>query len=187
MLLINSMITTVFPTLPPKAPTFPPLIEWADQIIDLDSCFKNISLSIFDPTMRVLVYELVGFLHSTGPLLSTVSPITLKIRPSTFSPTGTEIGAPELITSIPCLQTFSRGHGNRSHPIFYPNAVGFLKPVVTLYRNLKVYRRLREHHRFLGWNRRNSASTTAPMTWTIFPLFDSELSISDFERGLENN
>jgi len=41
------------------------------------------------------------FTAFTGPRSSTGSPMTLRIRPSTSLPTGTEMGAPRFFTCIP--------------------------------------------------------------------------------------
>ena len=41
------------------------------------------------------------FTELTGPLPSTTSPVTLKMRPKMQSPTGTEMGAPVSSTLMP--------------------------------------------------------------------------------------
>ena len=102
MLLISSIIRTVFPTpAPPNRPIFPPLIYGAKRSITLIPVSK-ISVSVscsskLGASLCIGKYSSV----STGPLSSTGCPRTFNILPNTAFPTGTFIGAPVSITSIP--------------------------------------------------------------------------------------
>ncbi len=102
MLRINSWIITVLPTpAPPKSPTLPPFKNGQSKSItfipvsktsDFDDC------SVKSGALRWIGYFLVTF--GSG-FSSIASPITLNMRPSVISPTGTEMGAPVSFTSMP--------------------------------------------------------------------------------------
>jgi len=102
MLLISSMIRTVFPTpAPPNSPIFPPFIYGANKSITFIPVSK-ISVSVscsskLGASLCIGRYSSV----SIGPPSSTGCPRTFNILPRTAFPTGTFIGEPVSITSIP--------------------------------------------------------------------------------------
>ena len=72
---------------------FAALGERADQIDDLDAGLEDVRLGVLiDERRRRTVNRITLLVTVTGPRSSTGSPVTLKMRPSTPSPTGTVIG-----------------------------------------------------------------------------------------------
>mmetsp|Transcript_26105 Transcript_26105/g.84505 ORF Transcript_26105/g.84505 Transcript_26105/m.84505 type:complete len:219 (+) Transcript_26105:1130-1786(+) len=102
MLLISSMITTVFPTpAPPKRPIFPPLAYGASKsttLIPVDSTSCD-----FPCSTKVGGLRWIGAwaFAPMGPFSSMGSPMTLTIRPRHSGPTSIEIGAPVSSISWP--------------------------------------------------------------------------------------
>ena len=107
-----------FPTpAPPKAPTLPPLVKGQMRsitLIPVSRMFALVSCSTSEGAGRWIGYF---FVNSTGPRWSVGSPTTLKIRPRTLSPTGTEIGSDVLTTSIPPLKSLGRAHRDGADPV----------------------------------------------------------------------
>src|SRR5580698_2298097 len=102
MLRIISMTMTVLPTPPPpKSPIFEPLEKVQMRSMTLIPV-SRISVSV-DCSEMVGAVRCIGIRPSpaNGPLPSMVSPMTLNIRPSVASPTGTWIGAPVARTASP--------------------------------------------------------------------------------------
>ena len=102
MLLMSSWMSTVLPTpAPPNRPTLPPFTYGASRSITLMPVSKisDVGLSWSKAGgSRWIGHFSVAL---TGPASSMTSPSTLKMRPRVGSPTGTEIGAPVSITSVP--------------------------------------------------------------------------------------
>jgi len=99
-LLISSIIITVLPTpAPPNSPTFPPFEYGARRSTTLIPVSKTsvavLSSSNGGGSLWIDQYSLA----LTSPASSIASPITLKIRPRTSSPTGTLIESPVALTS----------------------------------------------------------------------------------------
>ena len=102
MLLISSIIKTVFPTpAPPNNPIFPPLIYGANKsitFIPVSNISVSVSKSSNSGASLWIGKNVSAFI---GPWLSTGSPKTFNILPRTALPTGIVIGFPVSITSIP--------------------------------------------------------------------------------------
>src|SRR5262249_17091528 len=102
MLAISSWISTVLPTpAPPKRPILPPRTYGAIRSTTLIPVSK---ISTFgDRSWNSGGSRWIGQRSAadTSPFSSIGSPITFHSRPSVTSPTGTEIGAPVSMTSVP--------------------------------------------------------------------------------------
>ena len=99
---MSSWISTVFPTpAPPKSPIFPPF--WYGQ--SKSTTFIPVSSISCDVACSSKLGAGLWIAHFSsvcgGSTSSIGSPSTLNILPSVFSPTGTEIGAPVAIASMP--------------------------------------------------------------------------------------
>ena len=95
-------MSTVFPTpAPPKSPIFPPF--WYGQ--SKSTTFIPVSSISCDVACSSKLGAGLWIAHFSsvcgGSTSSIGSPSTLNILPSVFSPTGTEIGAPVAIASMP--------------------------------------------------------------------------------------
>ncbi len=98
---------------------FAALGERADEVDDLDAGFEDVGLRVLIDERRGRAVNRVALVvRSTGPRSSTGSPVTLKMRPRTPSPTGTEIGAPVAVTVMPRLRPSRAAHRDRAHPAF---------------------------------------------------------------------
>src|SRR6266536_303034 len=99
----------------------------------------------------------------TGPASSTGSPTTLMMRPSVSSPTGTEIGSPVSVTSWP-----------RTRPsevsIAMVRTVDSPRCCATSSTRRLPLLVVSSAFRIAGRWPSNCTSTTAPMTWVIFPV-----------------
>ena len=102
MFRISSWIITVFPTpAPPKSPTLPPLRNGQIRSITLIPV-SSISLPVVCEVSGGESLCIESFsLPSTAGLPSIALPVTSNILPRTLSPTGTDIGAPVAVTSLP--------------------------------------------------------------------------------------
>src|SRR5882724_10035605 len=98
----------------------------------------------------------------TGPASSTGSPTTLMMRPSVSSPTGTEIGCPVSVTSWPrtrpSLVSIATVRTVDSPRCCATSSTRRLPPFV-----------VSSAFKIAGSSPSNCTSTTAPMTWVIFP------------------
>src|SRR4051794_11145481 len=98
----------------------------------------------------------------TGPASSTGSPTTLMMRPSVSSPTGTEIGCPVSVTSWPrtrpSLMSIAMVRTVDSPRCCATSSTRRLPPFV-----------VSSAFKIAGSSPSNCTSTTAPMTWVIFP------------------
>src|SRR6266850_7509833 len=98
----------------------------------------------------------------TGPASSTGSPTTLMMRPRHSSPTGTEIGCPVSVTSWPrtrpSLVSIATVRTVDSPRCCATSSTRRLPPFV-----------VSSAFRIAGRSPSNCTSTTAPMTWVIFP------------------
>src|SRR6266545_1841862 len=98
----------------------------------------------------------------TGPASSTGSPMTLMMRPSVSSPTGTMIGWPVSVTSWPrtrpSLVSIATVRTVDSPRCCATSSTRRLPPFV-----------VSSAFRIAGRSPSNCTSTTAPMTWVIFP------------------
>src|SRR3954465_529960 len=98
----------------------------------------------------------------TGPASSTGSPMTLMMRPSVSSPTGTEIGWPVSETSWPRTRP-SEVSIATVRTVFSPRCCATSRT-----RRLSPFL-VSSAFRIAGRWSSNCTSTTAPMTWVIFP------------------
>src|SRR6266581_3185420 len=98
----------------------------------------------------------------TGPASSTGSPMTLIMRPSVSSPTGTVIAAPVSVTSWPrtrpSLVSIATVRTVDSPRCCATSSTRRLPPFV-----------VSSAFKIAGRSPSNCTSTTAPMTWVIFP------------------
>ena len=106
MVRISSMISTVLPTpAPPNIAALPPRASGASRSITLIPVWNNSRGRLWSASRGAAGGSASAARRQAkaGPW-STGSPSTLTIRPSTASPTGTDIGAPVLYTPVPRLR-----------------------------------------------------------------------------------
>ena len=101
-LLISSWMMTVLPTpAPPKTPTLPPLRKGAMRSMTLMPVSKTSTSVVWSSKAGGRRWIGRLFLALTGPFPSIGWPRTSNTRPRVDSPTGTVIGAPVSMTSVP--------------------------------------------------------------------------------------
>src|SRR6188474_2701901 len=98
----------------------------------------------------------------TGPASSTGSPTTLMMRPRHSSPTGTEIGSPVSVTSWPRTKPSEES-------IAMVRTVDSPRCWATSSTSRLPWFLVSSAFRIAGRWSSNCTSTTAPMTWVIFP------------------
>jgi len=122
----------------------------------------QVTLQRYKELQDIIAILGMDFSAPTGPLSSIGEPSTSMMRPRVFWPTGTEIGAPVLLTATP-----------RRTPSVVPMAMQRTTPSPSCCCTSSVSLALstRSASYTLGMlSRENSTSTTAPMICTIFPL-----------------
>src|ERR1022692_3145710 len=77
-----------------EGPRLAALDERADEVDHLDARLEDLGLGVLVHEQGRRPVDRVSLLEFHRPRPSTVSPVTLKIRPRTPSPTGTVIGPP---------------------------------------------------------------------------------------------
>ena len=115
MLLMSSWMSTVLPTpAPPNRPTLPPLVYGASRSTTL----MPVSSSSTDG-LRSSYLGAPRWIGQVSPSstgwLSIASPITLKMRPSVRSPTGTLIGPPVSVRRRAAAEAVGGVHGDGAH------------------------------------------------------------------------
>src|SRR4029077_9707336 len=107
----------------------------------------------------------------TGPASSTGSPTTLMMRPRHSSPTGTEIGCPVSVTSCPRTSP-SEVSIATGRTVDSPRccATSSTRRPVGLLSVFNPALLVSSAFRIAGRWPSNCTSTTAPMTWVIFPV-----------------
>src|SRR6202035_123348 len=183
MLRIISMTMTVLPTpAPPKSPIFEPFEKVQMRSMTLMPVSRiSVSTDCSEMVGAVRCMD-IRFLPLNGPLPSMVSPMTLNIRPSVSSPTGTWIGAPVARTASP-RRTPSVVSIAMVRTVLLPRLC-----CTSRTRRVPPSRSISSASRISG-NRSplNSTSTTGPITCTTAPVpdFNSTTAISlssAFER-----
>ena len=163
MLLINSIMITVFPTpAPPKRPILPPLAYGVSKSTTLMPGTR-ISDSV-DWSTNSGADAWIGRRRSVsiGPRSSIGSPMTFIIRPKVSRPTGTEIGCPVSLTSAPLTKPSVES-------IAIVRTVASPRCWATSSINRSPWFSHSSALRIGGRWSPNWTSTTAPITWVICP------------------
>src|SRR3990172_1710485 len=114
----------------------------------------------------------------TGPASSTGSPITLMMRPSSSGPTGTAIGSPVSVTSCPRTRPSEESMAT-VRPVDSPRCWA-----TSSTRRLPPFL-VSSAFKIAGRSPGNCTSTTAPITWVIFPTAFWGVAISSSLLELE--
>ena len=164
MLFINSIIITVLPTpAPPNNPIFPPFEYGARRSITLIPVSK-ISVSV-DWSVNFGASRCIGHFSFvfTSPFWSIGWPITFIILPKVSGPTGTLIGAPVFWTASPLFRPSVLSIAIVL-TLFSPRCCATSK--TSLFPELSTSNAVK----ISGNAPSNWTSTTAPITWMIFPF-----------------
>src|SRR4051794_33469473 len=161
---MSSVIVTVLPTpAPPKRPTLPPRTYGAMRSTTLMPVSK---ISIFaDSSPNSGGSRWIGQRSPVAASLpSTGSPMTFQMRPSVWSPTGTEIEVPVSVTSVPrerpSVESMATARTRSSPRCCCTSAISSPRSVWMLSAELISGSRLG-----------NTASRTTPLISTMLPLF----------------
>src|SRR5579884_2463374 len=164
MLPINSWISTVLPTpAPPNKPTLPPLT--IGQIKSITFIPVSRISTVPDWSISGGGSRWIGAVSLKSPFWPSIGwPVTLNMRPSVASPTGTLIGAPVSVTSAP-----------RSNPSVELRAIArtldSLRCCATSNVNsTSPYLTFRALNMAGKLSVLNCTSTTTPTIWVILPF-----------------
>ena len=166
---MSSMMTTVLPTpAPPKAPTLPPLVKRTNEVDNFDSGLEDVRLSILLDERRCRAMDRILLRKFDRSSLVGGLSTTLKIRPRTASPTGTEIGSRRVDDIHPPLKSLGRAHRDCADPALTKVLLNFEGEFDGTLCSLKLISSASNIFGSSPSSGLNSTSTTGPMTWTIF-------------------
>ena len=119
MLLISSRMTTVLPTpAPPNAPTLPPFVKGQIKIDDLDAGLEDRRLHVLVGQLRRLAMNRVALRESDRAAI--INRIAGDVKNAAQRPLTDRDGnrAARVGDRHAALQTFGRGHGDGTDPVF---------------------------------------------------------------------